>query len=215
MFHVISDVHGNVGKAIELCEKRPLNVKEVVFLGDIGFGFSEFDEVKFIDYLKNNRNVNYHLIQGNHDNAEKMLPHFYGNINTITTIEGAETYNIYHNSCLLIPGALSYDKHLRVPGVSWWENEQMSQMQWESVLFKSLDVNYIFSHDAPLSQYFKFFPETKPSLSNRSLDELMKKRMWSRLNVKWIHGHLHYAYVETINSIQITGLDLDSCMTVY
>lgn len=205
---IISDVHGDVSKIYKLLEKKPLHEKHVILLGDIGYGFSEFAFQQMDKLFASMPTVNFYVVQGNHDNADVMICS-YPNVRMITTYTGAKVYYINSKAVLLVPGALSYDKNMRVPGVSWWQNEQMTDEQLSEVIELGPQVDLILTHDAPLQQYFMFFPETKTSMTNRALDVLLLSLIREHKSITWVHGHLHYAYLERKNGVTLCGVGED------
>ena len=211
--YIISDIHGDVNTFLKLMSKKPLQEKEVVLLGDVGYGFPEFDVERFNDYLLRNPRIRFYIIQGNHDNAECMgVP--IANVRYITTKTGSIVHYIDGNSVIMIPGALSYDKNMRVPGVSWWENEQLSEEQLAESIKLATSCDIILSHDAPLQQYFMFFPETKPSRTNRALDMLLMELIRTQRKTLWLHGHLHENYIDIFDVFQIQGIASDTAMNL-
>jgi len=205
---VISDVHGDVGKIYKLLEKKPLHEKHVILLGDIGYGFPEFDVYSLNRLFASMPTVSFYVVQGNHDNADMMVCS-YPNVRMITTHTGVRVHYINNKAVLLVPGALSYDKNMRVPGVSWWQNEQMTDEQLSEVIELGPQVDLILTHDAPLQQYFMFFPETKTSMTNRALDTLLFSLIRENKNITWVHGHLHFAYLERKNGVTLCGIGED------
>lgn len=205
---IISDVHGNVNRVFSLFKNKPLLEKHVILLGDIGYGFPEFDIEQLNWLFQSAPTVNFYVVQGNHDNADAMVCD-YPNVRMITTYTGAKVHYINGKAVLLVPGALSYDKNLRVPGVSWWHNEQLSEEQLAEVIELGPQVDLILSHDAPLQQYFMFFPETKTSMTNRALDILLLSLIREHKSITWVHGHLHYAYLERKNGVTLCGVGED------
>ena len=207
--YIISDIHGDVNTFLKLMPKKPFQEKEVVLLGDVGYGFPEFDVDRFNDFLLRNSHISFYIIQGNHDNADCMNTYMH-NVWYITTESGAIVHHIDNNSVIMIPGALSYDKNLRVPGLSWWENEQLSEEQLSKVVELAKDCDIILSHDAPLQQYFMFFPETKPSGTNRALDMLLMELIRTQKKTLWLHGHLHENYIDIFDVFTIQGIAEDT-----
>lgn len=206
--YIISDIHGDVNTFLKLMSKKPFQEKEVILLGDVGYGFPDFDVERFNDYLLRNPRIRFYIIQGNHDNAECMgvpIP----NVRYITTKTGSIVHYIDGNSVIMIPGALSYDKNMRVPGVSWWENEQLSEEQLAESIKLATSCDIILSHDAPLQQYFMFFPETKPSRTNRALDMLLMELIRTQKKTLWLHGHLHENYIDIFDVLTIQGIAED------
>ena len=211
--YIISDIHGDVNTFLKLMSKKPFQEKEVVLLGDVGYGFPDFDVERFNDYLLRNPRIRFYIIQGNHDNAECMgVP--IANVRYITTKTGSIVHYIDGNSVIMIPGALSYDKNMRVPGVSWWANEQMSDEQLATAIELAKTCDIILTHDAPLQQYFAFFTETKTSQTNRALDTLLMELIRTQHKTLWLHGHLHENYIDIFDVFQIQGIASDTAMNL-
>lgn len=211
MFHVISDIHGNLNSLEKSLSKCPTQCEQIFLLGDIGFGFKEFDVKGYNELIAfyNKKGKMITAIQGNHDNAEVT----YG----ITTLDGPEVYVYNGKFFLLIPGALSYDKKLRVEGVSWWRNEEMNHAHCNETfdLIVNYNFDYILSHDAPLSKYLDFFSQTLPSATNTMLNGILTKLSEKNKKLTWIHGHLHQSYIEQINDISLIGLAEDTYLTIF
>ena len=214
MIHLVSDFHGNVDIFEENMHRCPRFCNNVFLLGDMGFGFPEFDKERFYRLLrKRYSDKQFYLIQGNHDFLGEMDDS--DNVKIVT----AETWHkftcINNLNILMIPGAYSYDKNQRIPDVSWWYTEEMSYAALENLLqvWKMADV--IISHDAPLSSYFYFFPETKISRTNAALDAILVDLIKYEKPIHWFHGHLHYGYHQTIGNLQLIGVRQDSSFTVF
>lgn len=213
MFHVISDFHGDVGLFIQNIDKCPTYISTVILSGDIGFGFPEFDRSNFEYIMGLFRHKHFYLVQGNHDNADVMNDG--SNWTAVTTKVGPKIITADTDTILLIPGAYSYDKHLRVPGISWWPNEEMSQSQLDKISILVNQVNTIVSHDAPLMQYTQFFTEVKPSITNRMLDKIYLELLLYQKKRLWIHGHFHKSYIETKNNVTIIGVDEGQSISIF
>lgn len=211
MFHVISDVHGNLEILNHLIEKCPGNIETIILNGDIGFGFVPTEQI--MERLFAYPNKKFLVIQGNHDNANEMTTDT-KNVVFFTTFHGNVQVLFKDKLVQLIPGALSYDKQFRVPGISWWSNEEMSYRELRYVCSHIIDTkpSIIVSHDAPLSQYSKFFQSTKAGITNSFLEVLRDAIDWP---VTWIHGHLHQSYFEQTKFISFIGIGEDGYVTVY
>lgn len=211
--YLISDFHGDVDTFHRLMLQCPSNVNSVICLGDMGFGFPEFDVESFYRLMMEEyRNKTFYLIQGNHDNPECIMEK--GNVRIITTDTWHKFAIVDGFNVLMIPGAYSYDKSMRVPGVSWWNTEEMSYIALENLLLNWNKADVILSHDAPLASYFNFFPETKISKTNAALDGLLVDIVRSGKNVRWFHGHLHFGYTQKLKNLQLTGIAIDSSLLV-
>lgn len=214
MFHLISDFHGNISSFKDGMLQCPKTCKDIFLLGDIGFGFPEFDKKRLYGLMTETfSGKNFYLIQGNHDYLGEMDNAT--NVKCITTDTWHKFVVVDGLNILLIPGAYSYDKHLRIVDVSWWPTEELSYEALENVTKVWNLADVIISHDAPLSSYLEFFPQTKISKTNATLDVLLQNVVSSQKPIHWYHGHLHYGYHQTIGNLQLIGVRQDSSLTVF
>jgi hypothetical protein len=205
MRYLISDVHGNKDVLRKLIIESLTD--NITLIGDIGFGFGIT-----MDWFKLFPDKKITLLQGNHDNAQCMYSD--KNVSCITTFNGYRFE--YSTGTLHIPGAYSYDKKYRINGISWWDNEEMNVVQLQSLIdFVANNVHYIkniISHDAPLSMYYNFFPETVRSRTNVALDTIKEIILENEVTVNWYHGHLHYGYSYRVGNLNIIGLQMETGM---
>jgi len=108
----IGDIHGNFKRYNQLVYKSEASIQ----IGD--FGFAE-DWFKLIHGRINHDE--HKVLPGNHENYDYLNDTIilhnlgdYGNIN----FHGLDFF--------FVRGALSIDKDWRIPGISWWEDEELS-----------------------------------------------------------------------------------------
>lgn len=106
-----------------------------------------------------------------------------------------EIYNIDGNEILVLGGAYSVDKEYRIPGVSWWEDEQPSPQikkhASSNIRKHNYKVDYVVSHTLPYKyvpiETFKFYIRGVDITTEKWLDGIE-----DRLNYKkWYGGHYH------------------------
>lgn len=126
---LIGDVHGEYHKYFSLIKKCDNSIQ----LGDMGFDYSP---------LRSMVNSEYHrFIPGNHDNYDDLPEHSLGDFGPVPGVK----------SSFFIRGALSIDKHLRIPRISWWREEELNWRQSEECLdyYENIKPDIVLSHDCP------------------------------------------------------------------
>ena len=119
----------------------------------------------------------------------------------VAYLKRGKVYNIDGIKCLVLGGALSIDKHLRVPNVSWWENEYWDVGEKES-LFKLLktenNFDCVISHTGPravnLKLFFSKYPDGVNTFFENTIDEVgvLNDEIQKQINFKeWWCGHFH------------------------
>lgn len=214
MIHVIGDVHGDTAALVTQIERCPNNVSVIVLAGDVGFGFVKTSRIT--DIFKMFPDKTFIVIQGNHDNADEMKGH--GDNWIFVTTEMTWTTRFVNGTVIgLVAGALSIDKEYRVPGRSWWANEQGSSAKLDDLIAyaPTSEIEVIISHDAPLSQYQKFYESVTMSLTNLKLDLLLERLRESGRPVVWLHGHLHQGYVSHLGNVTVIGIADNSSVTLF
>lgn len=195
-FVFVGDIHGNESVIRDVIAKYP--TCKIIQVGDFGIGFETFT----VDFLQ------FQFIRGNHDN-----PFICQEISTCH-----DTYFYDHeNSILFISGAESIDKHLRVEGVSWWKDEELSLNEMYKLLsdLENLPTpKMVVTHDAPSKYVESVFGSIlyRPNNSRTSvfLDHVLG--VWTdRGNVPeyWIHGHYHKSNRCTYNGVRMISLGID------
>lgn len=114
-------------------------------------------------------------------------------------------------------GAVSVDKAVRKPGISWWPEEEITerQAQW-AIAAGPADV--MVTHDCPSGVHHSFAtPPQFWALEDLARSDVHRERLQrvvDALKPKWLmHGHLHRAYQRTCDfgygPVEVTGLDCD------
>lgn len=123
---IIGDIHGKIEQYQHLtaCDRPTIQV------GDFGAGFVDMPVLDGKD----------RFIRGNHDDPAICASH----PNWIRD-------GLYEDDILFIGGAWSIDWQRRIPGVSWWEDEELSYKELHHIIEKACDLKpkVIISHDAP------------------------------------------------------------------
>lgn len=131
-YTLIGDCHGKIGQLLPILAKHSNDT--VLQLGDMGLGFRGV-------YLPS-LHKDFGFIRGNHDSPDlcRQHPNYAGE------------FGVWKD-WFVIGGAYSIDWMHRVPGTSWWFNEELSTEQLELCLeqYKAAKPRFVASHEAPAS----------------------------------------------------------------
>jgi predicted phosphodiesterase len=211
---IIGDVHGHNSHYRKLLDD---DLAGSVQLGDMGFS-DDYEE------LKEHVDPNTHrFVPGNHDNYDDLPPHAYSEDYGMEEVGGLRFF--------YIRGADSVDKHRRIPGVSWWDREQITWSVGYDIL-KAVDEHkpdIILSHDCPADCVYIGRPEepldvqrsrgviTNKSKLNLSITNQVLTAVFEQHQPKlWVFGHHHHNWTERIAETRFICLDslchLDICV---
>lgn len=128
----IGDVHGHIREYEAIVSRLS---QPSIQIGDMGIGFKEKGK-----WCWPEMDCHHTFFRGNHDNPEKACahPNYLGE------------YGMY-NGIFIVAGANSVDKAYRTEGISWWENEQLSQeaLQRCVYLYSKMKPELVATHDCP------------------------------------------------------------------
>jgi hypothetical protein len=182
---VIGDIHGKYGEYRNLL--RRYKDQPSVQIGDFGYGFGPVPE--FPETAK--------FFRGNHDSPDecRKSPNYLGEFG-VRKMDGVEFF--------FVSGAWSIDWQGRVPGVSWWQDEELSIAQLNEALALYIETkpDIVLTHDGPnqitermMARYDIGFH--KPLIPNRTAQAL-SAMFHAHQPKKWIFGHWHVGYRETV-----------------
>jgi Calcineurin-like phosphoesterase len=162
-------------------------------VGDFGMGF------KTAPILA----PEHRFIRGNHDNPQLCAEH----PNWIA--DGAVEDLPSGGKMMLIGGALSADKEMRVEGVTWWQGEELPQAALNRLTEVYADVKptVMVTHDCPEVVAWDLFPGHMkfyyPSRTRQAFQMMLAIHKPDR----WIFGHWHKGRNTVIGSTQFICLD--------
>ena len=168
---------------------------EWFLLGDIGIFPSHPYPSDFGDKVS--------MIRGNHDAPDLCRKHK----NYLGDFGYLANKGIY-----FISGAWSVDYKQRIPGISWWPDEELSYEQFDTI-FKEIPIykpRIILSHDCPSgikAELFGFdkFYRSKTCQALDRVFELYQPELW-------IFGHIHRGKQRKINGTHFVCLqELECC----
>jgi DNA repair exonuclease SbcCD nuclease subunit len=172
----------------------------LIISGDFGGIWSGSENDKWIQNWLKKQPYTTLFIDGNHENFNLL------NSYKTETWNGGKVHkiakSIYHLmrgqvfvidgiKIFTMGGATSIDKHMRVSGLSWWEEELPSNKEYDEAL-NNLDnnnweVDLVITHTAPSDIIEKLGYTPKDESLNKFFDELKSKLTYR----KWFFGHFH------------------------
>ena len=210
MIYITGDTHGDFSRIANFCARMNTKPDDImIILGDAGInfygGWRDLHKKEFISKLP----ITLFCIHGNHERRPATIPSYKvttwhkgavyveEQFPSILFAKDGEVYDLNGLQGIVIGGAYSIDWMLRIPGRSWWADEQPSQEIKARVEAKldELDwkVDLVLSHTVPL----KYEPVEvfMPGIDQRKVDkstELWLAQIEDRLQYgKWYAGHYH------------------------
>lgn len=174
---LIGDAHGKMDRLQELQAQHERTIQ----LGDVGFGFTRVPPFK----------PEHQFIRGNHDDPVRAAAHprYLGDYGY------DEDLGIFY-----VSGAFSIDWMMRRPGISWWQEEELSPTQLAAAveLYKLVRPRYVISHDCPQSASEELLSKLSGSYFDAKKD-CARSRTCAALQVmldfyapkRWLFGHYH------------------------
>lgn len=201
---IIGDVHGKLKKYKNLIKQTEYSV----CVGDFGFYKIHRKILRSTNFDKEKHKV----ILGNHDfrSDEGKFPH---------VLDKFGEYQLETTKFFYISGAESIDVKGRMPGVSWFYNEELSYMEFQNCIdmFYITKPLIVISHDCPqlvvkhLSKSSNGGCESMPYSRTRKALEVMFEIHQPKL---WVFGHHHVSFNKKINGTRFICLKELETMTL-
>lgn len=200
MIFITGDTHGDVDyfKLFSLKEKRLSHDDYLIICGDAGICWSPYCFQQFLD-LYNNVGCTIIFVDGNHENFTMLnscpLVEFKGALmhqidKHIFHVLRGEIMTLDGKTFLCLGGAVSTDKAMRTPFVSWWPEEEITYRDVNNAIENlkkvSFKVDYVITHCSDTKTVNKAFCYKKDICTQQLLfiDELVEYR-------HWFFGHYH------------------------
>ena len=112
-------------------------------------------------------------------------------------LKRGEVYDFDGFKVFTYGGAISYDKHLRTPGVDWWKEELPTTEELSNALntiHNNPKVNCIVTHDCPTHICYRLYVRPQPNEVNHQLDKILDSFIDNQGNYMfdcWYFGHHH------------------------
>lgn len=186
----VGDCHGKIAKLNEIA-KSDSNCLHIQ-LGDMGVGFGR-ERHKECREPKLESNIRF--FRGNHDNPNKCRERddYLGDFGLI---------HYGSSNIAWISGGMSIDVAFRIPGRSWWFDEELNERQFQNsekmLLTESPDI--MLSHEGPSSVCSHLLSHHlhEPSVTSLRLERF--RQLMTPPPSLWLFGHHHVSWSERINS---------------
>ena len=187
IYRFIGDLHGKE-KYIPRCTAQGI---ATIAVGDVGI-----DDVTSPYYkLPVPQGSNFSYIRGNHDNPGLVItdPHYIGNAAVAPV-----TFDIH---IALLSGGFSTDRASRTPGKDWWEDEELSQedFDWWMEQVRDVQPDVIVTHSAP-PLVFPFIGVPSGNFRSRT-DRFLDVVSYFIKPKVWIFGHYHRSADVRLNTV--------------
>lgn len=193
----IGDVHGAIQEYLDLLQKAHLKHDESFQVGDLGYK-TVYEKWA----LKSPESA--HVLRGNHDYPFQHPRVFLKDFS-----------KEYHGTRLFgIPGARSIDRNLLTPGITYFEDEQLSYAEMLNAVdnYTQYAPHIMISHDCPTeirSDYFNVHPNgrTLNGDSNKTItDAALQQCFETHQPDIWLFGHHHKKLDVVVNGTRFICL---------
>ena len=208
---VLGDVHGAFNNLKTILDAKTPDL--AIVCGDYGV-WTDFTP----NNIPNKYNVKYpcdvYFVDGNHDNHASLDTYERGKIHKLTDklyyCSYGSSLTINNKTILFCGGAESIDKGFRMPFVSWWPTECISESDQEYLPNTTVDI--VISHTAPNFIIDNMFKEQNMlSFSIKCNDPSAKylSDVYNKYKPKqWFFGHMHASYHEQYEHTEFYCLNM-------
>lgn len=202
---IVGDVHGKFYQFSQLLWQLAKTQPDalVIQVGDLGLGFARYPANHDGSNQLDNIPIDWCFIRGNHDEPVtcRQHAHYLGEWGILPLIDpqGQEAPVFY------VSGAYSIDQHLRLEGVSWFRDEQLSQRQLLIALdaYQTAKPTIMLTHDCPVVAAPKHVRDNlHPNRTQQALDAMFE--LWQP--DLWVFGHHHVVNRPRVGKTQFIGL---------
>ena len=209
MSYLTGDTHRNFRCVAAFCDKVHSTVNDVlIILGDAGINYYGGESDRELKRLLAQLPITLFCIHGNHEQRPETLGYdemqWNGGVvyveaefpNPLFAKDG-EIYDFDGKKCIVIGGAYSVDKKIRLArNLGWWEDEQSSdeiKARVEEKLRANNTIDIVLSHTCPMEyipreMFLEGIDNSKVDNSTELwLDEVEDKLHYTR----WFSGHYH------------------------
>ena len=210
MIYVTGDTHGDFDRIAHFCARMNTKPSDImIILGDAGINFfgswRDLHKKEFISKLP----ITLFCIHGNHEQRPATISSYteqewHGGtvyveeqFPSILFAKDGEVYDLNGLRAIAIGGAYSIDWMLRIPGQSWWPDEQPSpeiKARVEAKLEeREWKVDVVLSHTVPLKYepVEVFLPGIDQHKVDKSTEQWLNRIEDRLLYGKWYAGHYH------------------------
>lgn len=174
----------------------------IIVLGDFGLLWKKDKEYLWWKKWLENKPFTTLWLDGNHENHDWIdsLPvsewnggkvHFVSP--SIIHLMRGQVFTLNGATFFTYGGALSLDKEIRTPGITWWAREEGNYLEeceaMDNLAEHNFQVDYILTHACPDNLLPVMFPQSQkvPSTTGRFLNHVAETVHYK----KWFFGHMH------------------------
>jgi hypothetical protein len=196
----VGDVHGKYKQYSKIMDEY----QDTIQVGDMGVGFRRWMGLGEYDPYSPNPPYDkmvaggHRFIRGNHDNPGVCRSH------TQCIKDGTII-----DEMMLIGGALSIDKQWRMPNYTWWEDEELSRQELETLLdvYCITKPRIMVTHDCPEPVAMAMNRRTEkleyPSITRQAFQSMFEIHQPD----VWVYGHWHRSFDEVIDGTRFVCLN--------
>lgn len=218
------DWHANIKWAKHVIrETSKTNIKNIIQVGDFGFGFFKDRELHALNDLLSESGLTLYVLRGNHDSTDFLYgaidsPEPWQILSNLVYLPDAYRLKIGNYIAVVAGGAGSIDRSSREPRVDWWEDELLSLNSLSRILDDG-PADIVLSHDVPLefplnnatSNIVQYYLQRDPTVlrycqEHQSALSMIVKTLHPSL---LIHGHHHTVWRKNVNGTIMCCLDMD------
>jgi len=224
---IMGDVHGNylwVSSQLKIMRDMLPNEDPLIVLqlGDWGWWPQSSFSAQMAK-IANDLNMRIWVTPGNHEDYSQVYSSFWrsndpaSHHSPVVALDRGTRWRWHDRMWLSVGGAVSPDRDHRIPGVSWWPEEELQSSEVDLIIAAG-PADVLLTHDVGLAVPLPLGPwplnwgeKTYRSCQNhRQLIQLLAddvKPQW------WYHGHMHLSKQQTVNmphgEVEVTSLDMD------
>jgi Icc-related predicted phosphoesterase len=195
------DLHGNLHcaeKVIKFAVEQ--QITEVIQVGDFGFVWPRSDAYMRLSLLLIMHNVKMRWCCGNHEDHDYLQKIEYAESNiapNITYQPRGSTYTDEDGTRFVFcGGAPSIDRRARVPGLSWWPEEEISEREYNKAWNAQGPFHVLVTHDAPdlPPGFHKIADDERFERAAARSQYMIKSLIEKHTPIVHFHGHFHKKY---------------------
>ncbi len=220
---VSGDWHANIDHAqrtIEFAHRSGADT--IVQVGDFGFWTPGKGTAEFLSRLRATvarHEIHVYWLDGNHEDHSRREEFSSIDTDYLTYLPRGHRWEWWGKTWMAVGGAVSVDKAMRVPGVSWWPEEELSDADVAHAC-RPGPVDIVVAHDCPKGVNIPGVgPDTKAGvrgdwpmhvLLDAEEHRAKLRTIWSAHQPElWIHGHYHISYEFWLRTTRFIGLGRD------
>lgn len=227
---IAGDTHGNSQELEELFQDAQIEgATAIIQCGDFGYGWRFRDNLctfsVLASKLSSKYNIDLYFLDGNHENFDALYelpispetglrPIMAG----VTHLPRGSTLKLGNKTFRAFGGANSTDRENRVEGLSWWEQETITDDDVNKAIEAGV-ADVFLSHDCPdgiqpNAGLWRKREEWGAEIGAQSIANQRKVRIaLDASNAPLaLHGHLHHSYIDKLDNeakTTVIGLDKD------